>query len=77
MKMNRVKTDILVIGGGMAGWMASAHVKEAGLDVIIVDKGFIGKAGQSPYASNLYAYDPAAGKSVDEVVSFVHHGGRD
>lgn len=75
MKMNRVKTDILVIGGGMAGWMASAHVKEAGLDVIIVDKGFIGKAGQSPYASNLYAYDPDSGKSVDEVVRFVHHGG--
>lgn len=39
MKTERVETDVLVIGGGIAGCMAAIHARELGAKVVIVDKG--------------------------------------
>ncbi|MBI4322422.1 MAG: FAD-binding protein [Chloroflexi bacterium] len=40
--------DLLVIGGGLGGLVASIKGRESGADVLVVDKGGIGWAGQVP-----------------------------
>lgn len=36
-----LKTDVLIVGGGMAGILCAAFLKNAGIDCIVVDKGRI------------------------------------
>lgn len=43
-----VSTDILVIGGGIAGLPAAIKARESQADVLVVDKGGIGWVGQVP-----------------------------
>jgi len=45
-------SDVLVIGGGMAGLPAAISAKERGADVLLVDKAYVGLAGQSPRGGN-------------------------
>ena len=42
-----VETDVLVIGGGWAGFFAAVKAKEDGANVTLVDKGFASRAGAS------------------------------
>jgi succinate dehydrogenase/fumarate reductase flavoprotein subunit len=58
-KENRVTADVLVIGGGMAALFAAIKAKDAGADVVLVDKGYAGRSGQSPYADGFLSFDPA------------------
>jgi succinate dehydrogenase/fumarate reductase flavoprotein subunit len=46
----QIKTDVLVIGGGMAGMFAAIKAREQGLDVTLTDKGYVGKSGSTAYA---------------------------
>src|SRR3972149_5223746 len=41
-----ISTDVLVIGGGISGLLASIKAKDTVDDVVVVDKGGIGWAGQ-------------------------------
>ena len=50
--------DVLVVGGGIAGCFAAIKAKEAGADVIMVDKGSVGKSGQTPHTNTFAAFDP-------------------
>ena len=43
-----ITTDVLVIGGGISGLLAGVKAKETAEDVLVVDKGGIGWAGQVP-----------------------------
>jgi succinate dehydrogenase/fumarate reductase flavoprotein subunit len=43
-----ITTDVLVIGGGLSGMLAAIKAKEKNVDVLVVDKGGIGWAGQMP-----------------------------
>lgn len=43
------ETDVLVIGGGWAGFFAAVKAKEAGANVTLVDKGYAGKTGASAW----------------------------
>ena len=43
-----ITTDVLVIGGGVGGICAAIKAKEGGAEVLAVDKGGIGWAGQVP-----------------------------
>lgn len=52
--------DILIIGGGMAAMFAARKAKEAGADVLLVDKGYAGSSGQSPYADGFFYVRPDA-----------------
>ena len=52
-----LETDILVIGGGMAGIFAAVKSKEKGLDVVLVDKGTVGRSGLSPFARGFHYFD--------------------
>jgi succinate dehydrogenase/fumarate reductase flavoprotein subunit len=45
-----LKTDVLVVGGGPAGTWAAIRAAEAGVDVVLVDKGYTGASGATASA---------------------------
>jgi succinate dehydrogenase/fumarate reductase flavoprotein subunit len=51
-------TDVLVIGGGIAAVFAATRALENGAKVMMIDKGSVGRSGQSPFASAFALYDP-------------------
>jgi len=60
-KSDDVVTDILVIGGGMAGVFAAIKARETGLDVTLVSKGAVGTSGMTPFANTFMVFDPKKG----------------
>jgi len=61
------ESDILVIGGGIAGLFAAVKGYDAGAKVLMVSKGRLGTSGQTPFAKGIFVYDPAVEKlSLDE-----------
>ncbi len=62
---NVTETDVLVIGGGIAGFFAAIKAKEKGADVILVDKGYAGKSGQTPFAGSYCVFNPGWGDDLD------------
>ncbi len=73
-------TDVLVIGGGIAGVMAAMRAKQAGANVIMVDKGSIGRSGQTPFANGFRVFDEDNGDDRDQwredwttVTGGIHH----
>ena len=61
-----VETDVLVVGGGIAGCFAAIKAKEKGVTVVLVDKGYVGKSGQTPWADATAAFNPARGHNLEE-----------
>ena len=55
--MTQVSTDVLVVGGGMAGVFAAVKAHDAGAKVMLVDKGTVGKSGQTPFARGIFRFD--------------------
>ena len=72
---NSVKTDVLVIGGGMAGCFAAIKAKEKGVDVTLVDKGYVSRSGQSPFAGVFSAFNPESGNDLDACMAHINKGG--
>ncbi|MFT5701005.1 MAG: succinate dehydrogenase/fumarate reductase flavoprotein subunit [Desulforhopalus sp.] len=65
-------TDVLVIGGGIAGMFAAVKAHDAGAKVTLVSKGRLGSSGQTPFAKGIFAFDPSKEKgSIDEFVDTV------
>ena len=71
----RLKTDVLVVGGGMAGWHAADKARAQGAKVVITDKGYIGKCGQSVYAGGFFVYNPEWGDSKQAIMDAVSKAG--
>ncbi len=46
-------TDVLGIGGGMAGLFAAIKAHDAGAKVMLVSKGCLGSSGQTPFAKGI------------------------
>ncbi len=64
------RADVLVVGGGAAGAMAAIRARQAGADVLLVDKSVFGRSGCAALASGAYiTYMPG-----DDIM--VHLGGR-
>jgi len=65
------QADVLIVGGGLAGLTAAIKVKEEreDLDVLVVDKGGIGWAGQTPLGGGMAIYVPL--DVVDEFVNSI------
>lgn len=59
-------TDVLVVGGGAAALVSAIKAKEKGVEVILVDKGYAGKSGQTPYATFFAVFNPEWGHNLDE-----------
>jgi len=69
---NVVETDVLVIGGGMAGCFAAIKAREQGVDVTLVDKGYVSKSGQTPYAGGYMVFNPEWGHDLDSWMNYVN-----
>ncbi|MBI9039211.1 MAG: FAD-binding protein [Bacteroidales bacterium] len=66
------ETDVLVIGGGIAGLFAAIKAYDAGSKVMMVSKGRLGSSGQTPFAKGIFAYDKNNSTySIDEFVEAV------
>ena len=59
--MNRIKTDVLVIGGGGAACRAAVEAHDAGASVLMVLKGKIGESG-----ATTYRFSEMAGMTVSD-----------
>jgi len=70
-----VETDVLVIGGGIAGCFTAIKAKEQGVDVTLVDKGYVGKSGQTPYAGGFLVFNPEWGHKLDAWMNYVNTTG--
>ncbi len=70
--INKISTDVLVIGSGMAGLFAAVKAHDAGAKVLMVSKGRLGASGQTPFAKGIFAYDKEKEElSIDEFVAKV------
>ena len=58
--------DVLVLGGGIAGCMAAIKASESGLDVLLVDKGSVGRSGTSTLMSGVLTYFDPEKDNYDE-----------
>jgi len=67
----RIDTDVLVIGGGMAGTFAAITAREQGLEVTLVDKGTVGRSGATPWANTFAVFDEALGHGREEWIAGV------
>ncbi|MCP4624373.1 MAG: FAD-binding protein [bacterium] len=61
MTAKEVKTDVLIVGGGGAGFRAAIGAREKGADVLLLSKGPLGRCGATPMAGADYTLD---GKSL-------------
>jgi succinate dehydrogenase/fumarate reductase flavoprotein subunit len=72
MEHKSYKSDILVIGSGMAGLFAAVKAHDAGSKVMMVSKGRLGSSGQTPFAKGIFEFDASTSKySIDEFVEMV------
>jgi succinate dehydrogenase/fumarate reductase flavoprotein subunit len=62
----RLVTDILVIGGGLAGFFAAIKASEKNQEVTLIDKGYAGSSGGSPFAHCSAYFNPDWGDQYDE-----------
>jgi succinate dehydrogenase/fumarate reductase flavoprotein subunit len=50
------ETDVLVMGGGLAGCFAAVKARELGADVMLVEKNFVGRTGCSNFAADFMVF---------------------
>lgn len=53
-----VKTDVLVIGGGLAGMRAAIQAKKRGVDVLLLSETRVGYRNNSAYSGGAFAANP-------------------
>jgi len=71
-KTEKRETDVLVIGGGMAGLFAAVKAHDAGAQALIVSKGRLGSSGLTPFAKGIFNYEKDnASMSIDAFVNKV------
>ncbi len=76
--MNRIKTDILILGSGGAGLFAALHARKANpeLEVTIAVKGLLGKCGCTRMVQGGYNVALAAGDSIERHFMDTIEGGK-
>jgi len=72
--METIESDVLVIGGGLAGAFAAIKAKESGAErVTLISKGKLGKDGISTFAAGVF--QPAFPEDDKEVLSRLYASG--
>ncbi|AKS45863.1 Succinate dehydrogenase/fumarate reductase, flavoprotein subunit [Octadecabacter temperatus] len=66
-----MKTDVLVIGGGIAGGYAAIKAADAGASVTLIDKGYMSRSGQSPYVDSFLVFNEDWGDNLDEWMDMI------
>ena len=56
--MEIIKTDVLVIGGGLAGLVAALEAKAKGLEVLLISKSKVGRSGNTLVSNAFIAAQP-------------------
>ena len=75
MANQHLKTDVLVVGGGLAGFHAGITAREAGARVIMVEKNYSGTSGHSTFARDMMLFHEEWGdKLQDWRDQFIHIG---
>jgi succinate dehydrogenase/fumarate reductase flavoprotein subunit len=64
-KQEVIETDLLIVGGGIAGIFAALKAKEQGINIVVVDKGTVGRSGLSPWFGAYNYYDPVKSAPKD------------
>lgn len=72
---NIVETDVLVIGGGMAGLFGAIKAKGQGVDVTLVDKSYVSKSGSSIGPHSYAVCHPGWGHNLKEWVDYISRAG--
>jgi len=70
-----IETDVLVVGGGIAGCFAAVKAREKGADVTLVSKGKIGRSGMSPWAHGSMAVPRDREDKIEALKQQAHVGG--
>jgi succinate dehydrogenase/fumarate reductase flavoprotein subunit len=73
--ITELTVDVLVIGGGMAGFFAAIRAVEKGQKVVMVDKGTVGRSGFTPWANTFCIFDKSQGDSADDWIKGVQAKG--
>lgn len=69
---DRIKTDVLVIGGGIAGLMAAIKAAANGAEVIIAEKAHVARSGSGATGNDHFlCYIPELHGSIDVVIKEV------
>ncbi|MGE5105714.1 MAG: L-aspartate oxidase [Betaproteobacteria bacterium] len=78
MDVQRLRTDVLILGAGGAGLFAALHAHQAGpsLDITIAVKGLLGKCGCTRMVQGGYNVALAAGDSVERHFMDTIEGGK-
>lgn len=72
-KEKHLFADVLVVGGGMAGLFAAIKSRERGLDVIQVDKNFVGRSGGTHYAEgDIQFFRPKRGHTIEAWMKIIN-----
>lgn len=73
LKIKKYQTDVLVVGGGMAGLFSAVKAHDNGAKTMIVSKGRLGSSGLTPFAKGIFSYDEKKEKlSPDEFADKVN-----
>ncbi|MEI6054690.1 MAG: FAD-binding protein [Lentisphaerota bacterium] len=73
--IKRFESDVLVIGGGMAGFFAAIRAVEKGQKVVMVDKGTVGRSGFTPWANTFSIFDESLGDKSEDWIKGVQAKG--
>jgi len=57
MSVKIINTDVIVIGGGLAGCFAAVRARELNTEVVLVEKNYTGKSGCSHYARDMMVFN--------------------
>jgi succinate dehydrogenase/fumarate reductase flavoprotein subunit len=71
-KAHNLESDVLIIGGGIAGLFAAVKAHDAGAKVMMVSKGRLGSSGLTPFGKGVFCYEKEkAALTIDEFVAKV------
>ena len=66
---NVIETGVLIIGGGRGGCFSAIKAREQGVEVLLVDKGYVSRAGQTPFASGTAVFNPEWDHKLDDWIN--------